>query len=163
MTVEQLIQKIEKITSEIDSIKGVYEHLAGTDKLIEHRLTEAMVQLGDARYYMLEFAKEEDKKFDSVEFEKHIPREMRFKEFSVVDKGCLYWVTQEFFSVEQLYEFQQALKEHGGKYKKAYVTVRDLSGYDFEEDRKNKVLATVTPSRVSSNNYYKVAVNYLLN
>lgn len=53
MTVELLIKKIEKISSEIDGVKAVYKHLAGTDKLIEHHLAEAVVQLGEARHHML--------------------------------------------------------------------------------------------------------------
>ena len=73
------------------------------------------------------------------EFESRIPHNMRFKQFDSLDNGELYWVTQEFFDLADLQTFAKSLGEFG--YDKAYVTTRDFSGYDFDEDLARDVFA----------------------
>lgn len=77
-----------------------------------------------------------------VSFEKSIPTEMRFKIYDFVDDGtALYWVTQEPYTDEQLEQFAEALK--ATDFTKAYVVVRDNSGYDYREDLENGVLDVI--------------------
>lgn len=89
----------------------------------------------------------EESKFSGVEFEKNLDHEMRFKEYGThntdydIPEGTLYWVTQEPFTKEQLIKFGKALNK--SKFDTAYVTVRDLSTYDYERDLANNVLAKV--------------------
>ena len=96
---------------------------------------------------------ETELRFDSAEFEKLIPQNMRFKQVDVVNGNEIYWVTQGIFTVGELRDFQQAVREYDGNIKKFYVTPRDLSGYDFEEDKAHKVLATVTPYTLLKDDY----------
>ena len=95
------------------------------------------------RYGMKESAdlKESDGPFSGVEFEKNVPHEMRFKEYNFVNINDLYWVTQQPFSLNQLNQFAEAFKNT--KFSKAYVTVRDFSTYDFENDLSRNVFAII--------------------
>lgn len=86
---------------------------------------------------------EEKATFSAVDFEKNIPHEMRFKEtYSVNDGKDLYWVTQEYFTVGDLKKFADAFKKQD-RFNQAYITVRDLSGYDFNSDLANNRLAII--------------------
>lgn len=85
--------------------------------------------------------KESDGPFSGVEFEKNVPHEMRFKEYNFVNINDLYWVTQQPFSLNQLNQFAEAFKNT--KFSKAYVTVRDFSTYDFENDLSRNVFAII--------------------
>ncbi len=102
-----------------------------------------------------EAQEQSEARFNGDEFEKLLPREMRFKEVTQVNGNEVFWVTQEPFTVEQLREFQQAVRDYAGDVKKFYVTPRDLSGYDFAEDRANKVLAEVTPDSIFKDDYVR--------
>ena len=95
------------------------------------------------KYGMKESAdlKESDGPFSGVEFEKNVPHEMRFKEYNFVNINDLYWVTQQPFSLNQLNQFAEAFKNT--KFSKAYVTVRDFSTYDFENDLSRNVFAII--------------------
>lgn len=103
----------------------------------------------------------EDKLFSGVEFEEKIPHRMRFKQWDIIindiDEGHdLYWVTQQFFGKEEVEQFAKAFKEL--PFDKAYVTVRDLSTYQFNEDEKNKVFVIINnhgraAERINSYNY----------
>lgn len=79
--------------------------------------------------------------FSGNEFEKTIPHRMRFKEYDSVDEDTLYWVTQDAFGLSDLKIFANALTKT--PYSKAYVTIRDFSSYDFQEDLDRGVLAIV--------------------
>ena len=77
--------------------------------------------------------------FSSQEFESKIPHEMRWKEWDVVTDNsgntCLYWVTQQYYSKEQLEQFKKVLSDlYGDVFNCAFVIVRDDSTYDFYED-----------------------------
>ena len=91
--------------------------------------------------------------FSSMDFEKKIPTEMRFKDNSLVeDNTALYWVTQEIFTEADLDKFQAALRDTD--IEKAYVIPRDLSGYSFEDDmRNNAPFAVVTKDSISCKDY----------
>lgn len=94
--------------------------------------------------------------FDAIEFEKLVPHTMRWKEFDFVGDNGLYWVTQEPFSLDELNQFAEAFKSTG--FDKAYVTVRDLSHYDFNEDFENDVLAYIDKNgSINSDGYWAVA------
>lgn len=84
--------------------------------------------------------------------EKKIPENMMYKEASIKN-GVLYWVTQDVFDEKDLLKFQKAMAEEN--IKKAYVTVRDLSCYDFNEDLRNKVLAKITTNKIDAKSYLK--------
>lgn len=78
-------------------------------------------------------------RFSSQEFESKIPHEMRWKMWDVVtdDSGntCLYWVTQQYYSKEQLEQFKKVLSDlYGDIFDCAFVIVRDDSTYDYNED-----------------------------
>ena len=105
----------------------------------EAEATERMENI----YGMKESAdlKESDGPFSGVEFEKNVPHEMRFKEYNFVNINDLYWVTQQPFSLNQLNQFAEAFKNT--KFSKAYVTVRDFSTYDFENDLSRNVFAII--------------------
>ena len=105
----------------------------------EDEATERM----ENRYGMKESVdlKESDGPFSGVEFEKNVPHEMRFKEYNFVNINDLYWVTQQPFSLNQLNQFAEAFKNT--KFSKAYVTVRDFSTYDFENDLSRNVFAII--------------------
>ena len=77
--------------------------------------------------------------FDSQVLEAKIPHEMRWKEWDIVDDNsgntCLYWVTQQHYSKEQLEQFKKVLNDlYGNLFDCAFVIVRDDSTYDFNED-----------------------------
>ena len=93
---------------------------------------------------------EQEDKFSAVEFEKQFPHNMRFKESSVIENN-LYWITQELFTENDLKLFQEAFKKTN--FEKAYVTVRDLSNYVFEEDLEKKVFAIVTKDSINYTDY----------
>lgn len=92
----------------------------------------------------------EEKTFSEMEFEKNIPHNMRWKEYNVIDNN-LYWVTQEIFSEADLIKFKEAFINTD--FEKAYVTVRDLSVYDFERDLSNSVFAVVTKDEIYAKDY----------
>lgn len=94
--------------------------------------------------------------FDSMDFEQEIPRRMRFKEYDVVNYNDLYWVTQEPFSNEDLEEFANAFKNT--PFTKAYVTVRDFSTYDFNQDKNANVFAIVDKSGITDTSGYDKAL-----
>lgn len=85
--------------------------------------------------------KEQARDFYANRFEDSIPRKMRYKYFDTVNRNDLYWVTQEFFNENDIEEFADAFKNTG--FDKAYVTVRDLSGYDFEKDSEKDVFVII--------------------
>lgn len=102
----------------------------------------------------------EQPRFNSFEFEKLIPHNMRFKETALVNGNEMYWVTQEIFTAGDLRKFQQAVQSYNGDIKKFYVTPRDLSpSYSFEEDMENKVLAVVTPDTILQDDYIQAVRN----
>ncbi len=92
--------------------------------------------------------------FDSEKFENNIPYNMRFKNYEQMDRD-LYWVTQGVFTKADLNKFKEALKDT--KFEKAYVTVRDLSKYDFEADLTKNVFAIVTKDNINDINYFEAA------
>ena len=103
---------------------------------------------------------EQQPRFNSFEFEKLIPHNMRFKETALVNGNEMYWVTQEIFTAGDLRKFQQAVQSYDGDIKKFYVTPRDLSpSYSFEEDMENKVLAVVTPDTILQDDYIQAVRN----
>ena len=103
---------------------------------------------------------EQQPRFNSIEFEKLIPHNMRFKETALVNGNEMYWVTQEIFTAGDLRKFQQAVQSYDGDIKKFYVTPRDLSpSYSFEEDMENKVLAVVTPDTILQDDYIQAVRN----
>ena len=93
--------------------------------------------------------------FDSNEFEKLIPHGMRYKQAEVVNDNEMYWVTQNIFTSVELQQFQKVIREYDGNIEKFYVTSRDISSYNFEDDRANKVLAVVTPDSIQQDDYVK--------
>ena len=93
--------------------------------------------------------------FDSNEFEKLIPHGMIYKQVEVVNDNEMYWVTQNIFTSVELQQFQKAIREYDGNIEKFYVTSRDISSYNFEDDRANKVLAVVTPDSIQQDDYVK--------
>lgn len=103
---------------------------------------------------------EQQPRFNSFEFEKLIPHNMRFKETDLVNGNEMYWVTQEIFTFGDLRKFQQAVQSYDGDIKKFYVTPRDLSpSYSFEEDMENKVLAVITPDTILQDDYIQAVRN----
>lgn len=97
---------------------------------------------------------EPELRFNSYEFEKLLPQTMRYKQVNKVNGNEIYWVTQDIFSVEELQQFRQAVREYDGDIKKFYVTARDLSPhYSFEDDRAENILAVVTPDTISEEAY----------
>ena len=86
---------------------------------------------------------EEEHEFNGIAFEKSIPDEMRFKSWDIIDNGsALYWVTQQHYTEDQLREFTEALKNT--EFRKAYVTVRDNSTYEWADDNQHGVLDVIT-------------------
>lgn len=99
---------------------------------------------------------ETEVRFNSVDFEKLIPSNMRFKQVDLVNGNEIYWVTQDIFSPNDLEAFQQAVRNYDGNIKKFYVTSRSLSpSYKFEDDRANRVIVTVTPDEILQDDYLK--------
>ena len=100
-----------------------------------------------------------------IDFEKNIPHRMRFKHYDFVstyddygrEKGqSLYWVTQEPFDDLDLEQFRDAFVDTG--YSDAYVTVRDLSSYDFNSDKDEGVLVHITKDgNIDSDSYMEIA------
>lgn len=87
----------------------------------------------------------------ALDFEKNIPHHMRFKHYEFVpvtdsygrDKGqSLYWITQEPFDDLDIEHFRDAFVDTG--FSDAYVTVRDLSNYDFNSDKDEGVLVHIS-------------------
>ena len=97
---------------------------------------------------------EKQNDFDSEKFESNIPYNMRFKNCEQMDRD-LYWVTQGVFTKADLNKFKEALKDT--KFEKAYVTVRDLSEYNFEADLSKNVFAIVTKDNINDINYFEAA------
>lgn len=91
--------------------------------------------------------------FDSNDLEKHIPYHMRFKSCEILeDEKALYWVTQCFFTANDLKTFQEAISNYTD-IDKAYVTVRDFSSYEFEDDKARNVLAIITRDSIDYSGY----------
>lgn len=109
---------------------------------------------------------ESEEKFSGVEFEKNIPHVMRYKQYDVIeeeDGKTLYWITQQFFSLEELKKFQEAfikLTTDTLNFKDAYVTVRDLSTYDLKEDYENGVLCHITKYDLDYEGYEEFCKEY---
>ena len=99
--------------------------------------------------------------FSGIDFEKKLPREMRFKEYSFVNNDKdLFWVTQEYFTKRDLEKFAEALKET--PFEKAYVTVRDLSSYNIDKDLKQNVVAIIYGDDTIDSKGYEEATNEYL-
>ncbi len=93
-------------------------------------------------------------RFSSNEFEKLIPQGMRYKQVDLVNGNEIYWVTQNVFTASELEDFQKAIREYDGNIEKFYVTSRSISpSYDFEDDRANNILATVTADTIVAEPY----------
>ena len=105
-----------------------------------------------------------ENKFSGTEFEKKIPHVMRFKEYDVKeneDGKTLYWVTQQFFTLDELEEFQKAFVElTSDNFKDAYVTVRDLSHYNLDEDYEDGVLCYITAQNIDCTGYEDACEKY---
>ena len=116
--------------------------------------TKVKMYMRKASFFSFSQVKEiEPLSFDSHEFEKLIPNKMRFKTCGAVNNKCFYWVTQEPFNRDDLLSFQKAFKNFDTNIKYIYVTVRDLSTYDFNEDYSNAVFALVGRSKLYTKNY----------
>lgn len=106
----------------------------------------------------------EAKRFSGVEFEKRINDNMRFKEYyPVEDDENLYWVTQQFFDYDDVITFIRAFRDKNNHvpFNRAYITVRDLSSYDFKEDLKKDVLVVIDKEgNESHRGYAKAADEY---
>ena len=96
---------------------------------------------------------EPEAEFNCEEFEKHIPRRMRFKEVRPVGEDAVHWITQEIFTVKDLRDFHYAVRNFGSGVKKFFVIPRDLSSYDFAEDMAQNVLAEVTADSILKDSY----------
>lgn len=71
-------------------------------------------------------------------FEKMIPHNMRWKEFTIIDNHILYWVTQEYFDENDLKAFKSALKAlKNCPVDEAFVIPRDESFYNYDKDVKS--------------------------
>lgn len=149
---KQSNNKIEKLgnSDEDKEIKGRISELqkeiasGRNDKEKTERLKEELSQ------YEQKYGKQsnnkvepESKTFSSTEFEKNLPHEMRWKETDSVNDGKdLYWVSQEPFTDEMLDKFAEEFKKQG-RYEKAYITTRDFSGYDYNDDLKRDTMAVI--------------------
>ena len=98
-------------------------------------------ELNESRTLKEDQSQAKEMGFSSLEFEKLIPHVMRWKEWSVVNDKDLYWITQQFFKESDVKEFAEAFKNTG--FEKAFVTVRDLSTYEYDKDLANNVLVVV--------------------
>lgn len=94
-------------------------------------------------------------KFNSIEFEKSIPHNMRFKDYEVLENPKdLFWVTQQTFDMNDLKQFQKALI-NDTPFAKAYVTVRDFSTYNPNEVNTKNIFAIVTFDKIDATGYMK--------
>ena len=94
-------------------------------------------------------------KFNSIEFEKSIPHNMRFKDYEVLENSYdLFWVTQAPFDMNDLKQFQKALI-NDTPFAKAYVTVRDFSTYNPNEVNTKNIFAIVTFDKIDATGYMK--------
>ena len=117
--------------------------------------------IGDELNYLGNDPEDDEILFSGVDFETKIPNRMRFKQWDIIindidEEHNLYWVTQQFFGKDEVEQFAKAFKEL--PFDKAYVTVRDLSTYQFNEDEKNKVFVIINnhgraAERINSYNY----------
>lgn len=80
--------------------------------------------------------------FDFRAFEEHLPHEMRFKHAQVMPDGTLYWVTYGFFDERDLRDFRDALDKFTSR-KRAFVTSRDVSTFDYMSDLRYEVGAEI--------------------
>ena len=141
--------KVEISKDEANSLYGAKQVAIQKLNVPKSKVSELAIEpaynddnLDDAPASNAQFeAADPEAKFSGVEFEKNIPHEMRFKEYDTMDNE-LYWVTQEPFNKRDLLDFAKALQET--RFEKAYVTVRDLSTYDYNKDKENNVLAVVS-------------------
>ena len=91
-------------------------------------------------------AKAEKVGFSSSKLEKNIPNNMRWKEWDIVDNGkALYWITQQPFDKDDLDKFKKELDNT--PFEKAYVMTRDVSTYDYKEDKKNGNLQEIVKGK----------------
>ena len=128
------------------------------NKRLEEAIENSSLELSDLDDSLL--MSDMRKSFETnffVEFEKHLPHNMRLKQAQRRQNGEIYWVTYEPFTVLDLREFQQAVKDYAGDVKKFYVTPRDLSGYSFEGDKARGVLAEVTSDNMRYDDYVRAA------
>lgn len=100
----------------------------------------------------IRFSADGDMFYDANTIEKEIPHWMRFKEAntSLKQDGGIYWVTQETFDYEDLETFQKAMQKLD--IPNAYVTVRDISSYNYEQDKQADVLVEITKEEIGSVN-----------
>lgn len=110
---------------------------------------------------------ESEEKFSGVEFEKNIPHVMRYKQYDVSENEngkTLYWVTQQFFTLEELKQFQKAfiseLANDKFGFTEAYVTVRDLSHYELDKDYEDGVLCYITKYDLDYEGYEEFCKEY---
>lgn len=105
----------------------------------------------------------ESEEFNPEEFERYLSNNMRYKVFDThesdpdVPENSLYWVTQGPFNRDELEQFQKALKNYT-TFDTAYVTLRDLSGYDYLHDKGKEVLASVGLENYDANPYIKASL-----
>ena len=97
------------------------------------------------------------RKFDPYEFEKHIPREMRFKEVLFPRDDEIFWVTRGLFDREGLEIFQDTLKEYGGNIKKVYLTTfRKEERPNLHKDMSKGRIAIVTKGEIIADDYMRI-------
>ena len=109
--------------------------------VIQHNKVVESKKVKESRTLKEDQSQAKEMGFSSLEFEKLIPHVMRWKEWSVVNDKDLYWITQQFFKESDVKEFAEAFKNTG--FDKAFVTVRDLSTYEYDKDLANNVLVVV--------------------
>lgn len=150
-TLEDLKWVLDNIF-EMTPTKFLNTYIKEQDSKIEEskELKTELEDYPDSFNYLGDDPDDEEEPFSGIEFEKKIPHTMRFKQYDVLDDTKdleLYWVTQQFFSETELNEFIKALKKT--IFKKAYVTVRDLSTYQFDKDLENNVLVKIELNAIS--------------
>lgn len=122
------------------------------DKELETLDTDKIHYIDESKSMSL---RESKYKFNSIEFEKSIPHNMRFKDYEVLENSYdLFWVTQAPFDMNDLKQFQKALI-NDTPFAKAYVTVRDFSTYDPNEVNTKNIFAIVTFDKIDATGYMK--------
>ncbi len=128
-----------------DAIKKLKEKYSNNNKanVIDNDLTGKKENIDGIEGNV---AKAEKVKFSSSELEKNIPNNMRWKEWDIVDDGkALYWITQQPFDKDDLDKFKKELDNT--PFEKAYVMTRDMSTYDYKEDKKNGNLQEIVKGK----------------
>lgn len=144
------VPEMSQLWNEFQNSRGVKEYIRNiVSENVDITLT------ANEKLEILSKAEKNDKaiSFSSLDFEKKIPNEMRWKENTIVENNtALYWVTQEIFTEADLDKFQAALK--ATDIEKAYIIPRDLGGYSFEDDMANNApFAVVTKDSISCKDY----------